>query len=68
MESNPSARTAVDFRKMAGEDRREEIAAQNALGGKPSSWGGIVLLLIREQRVEPSRSHSPNRLVPAADQ
>ena len=54
MESTPRARTAFDFREMAGGDRREDMVAGNAFEGKLGSHGDRALLLIHMQSGESS--------------
>ena len=48
-----AVRTAVDCRKMVQVDMREETISENALGGKPGSYGGRVILLSHTHGVEP---------------
>lgn len=48
-----AVRTAVDCRKMVQVDMREETISKNALGGKPGSYGGRVILLSYTHGVEP---------------
>ena len=47
-------RTAVDYVKMVQVDTREETVSKNAIGGKPGSYGGRVILLSHTHGVETS--------------